>query len=71
VPWLHVDDDGAACRLSDHSFDALVCALVALAASVGLTRTALPGSESERAGREGWIHLPICTLAELGAAVDI
>lgn len=70
APWLHFDDDGAACRLSDHTFDAVICALVALAASVGLTRAPSTGPESDRAGREGWIHLPSCTLAELWAAVS-
>lgn len=70
APWLSFDDDGAACRLSDHTFDAVICALVALAATVGLTRAASAGPELDRAGREGWIHLPTCTLAELWAVVS-
>lgn len=41
----------------DHKFDALVSALVARAAALGLTDPP-PPELVERAGREGWIHLP-------------
>lgn len=71
APWLHFGDgDGvAACRRSDHSLDAVICALVALAATVSLTLAPQSGPEYDRAAREGWIHLPACTLDELWTAV--
>jgi predicted nuclease with RNAse H fold len=51
---------------SDHnSFDALVASLVARAAALGLTQPPEPGNESERAVREGWIHLPTNPLPHL------
>lgn len=53
---------------SDHnSFDALVCALVARAAALGLTQPPEPGEEADRATREGWIHVPTNPLAHLVA----
>lgn len=42
---------------SDDLFDALICALVARAAAVGLTDLP-PAGSLDRARREGWIHLP-------------
>lgn len=42
---------------SDHCFDAFVCALVARAATLGLTAPP-PEEAREVASREGWIHLP-------------
>ena len=51
---------------SDHNcLDALVASLVARAAALGLTQ--LPESEEEldRAGREGWIHVPSNPLSHL------
>ncbi|MDQ6726279.1 MAG: hypothetical protein M3066_08985 [Actinomycetota bacterium] len=45
----------------------MVCGLVALAALAGLTLGPGPGLEHDRAGREGWIHVPSGTLAELWA----
>jgi len=51
---------------SDHnSFDALVCALVARAAALGLTEPPDPGAEADRATREGWIHVPTNPLPHL------
>jgi predicted nuclease with RNAse H fold len=51
---------------ADHNrFDALVCALVARAAALGLTQPPEPGEESDRATREGWIHVPTNPLAHL------
>ena len=63
APWL--DGAGPACRSSDHCLDALVSALVALAASLGLTERPAPGEEAAAASREGWIHVPTCSLADL------
>jgi len=68
APWLFLADGGAACRVSDHNLDALVSALVALAALRGLTRPP-PEPERLRSAREGWIRLPSCTLGELGAGI--
>lgn len=70
APWLHLADGGAACRLSDHTLDAVVCGLVALATLAGLTLAPAPGRERDRAGREGWIHVPSGPLAELWAALS-
>jgi predicted nuclease with RNAse H fold len=51
---------------SDHNcFDALVCSLIARAAALNLTQPPEPGDESDRAGREGWIHLPTNPLSHL------
>jgi predicted nuclease with RNAse H fold len=51
---------------SDHnSFDALVCALVARAAALGLTQPPESGEQSDRAAREGWIHVPTNPLGHL------
>lgn len=56
APWLDVSQFtvGLAC---DHNFDALVSALVARAAAMGLTRSP-PERLGGKARREGWIHLP-------------
>jgi predicted nuclease with RNAse H fold len=51
---------------SDHALDALVCALVALAAKLGAT-TGVPEVDREVARREGWIHVPSRPLTEVGA----
>ncbi len=58
-PWLEVDSATRKILTeSDDAFDALVCALVARAAALGLTVP--PESEDlESARREGWIHLPV------------
>jgi predicted nuclease with RNAse H fold len=51
---------------TDHNcFDALVCALVARAAALGLTQPPEPGPDADRATREGWIHLPTNPLPHL------
>jgi len=51
---------------SDHNcLDALVCSLVARAAALGLTQPPDPGEESDRATREGWIHVPTNPLSHL------
>jgi predicted nuclease with RNAse H fold len=51
---------------ADHNcFDALVASLVARAAGLGLTQPPEPGEQSDRAVREGWIHLPTNPLTDL------
>ncbi len=70
APWLHLGDAVTEASLtSDHAFDAVICALVALAAHLGLTHAVPPG-DRETALREGWIHVPRAgTLAEIGASL--
>lgn len=58
APWL-LWEPGAreACLESDDALDAVLCALIARAAALGLTEP--PPAEAERLARvEGWIHLP-------------
>ncbi len=50
------------CRESDDALDAVICALVARAVTLGQTREPPPES---RADAEGWIHLPVCGLCAL------
>lgn len=50
--------DRALCESVDDAFDALVAALVAQAARLGLT-DAPPQDRCEQAQEEGWIHLPL------------
>jgi len=53
---------------NDDVFDALICALVARAAVLGLTDPP-PPELLERARREGWIHLPsVDSLGQLASA---
>lgn len=60
APWLDIHAIADACHISDHALDALVAALVARAAGVGLTGRPGPTDDAElrRIEREGWIHLP-------------
>ncbi|MGC2167856.1 MAG: DUF429 domain-containing protein [Acidimicrobiales bacterium] len=56
--WLTIDDDVRVGAVnSDHIFDALICALVALAARANMTG-AVPEDARDAARREGWIHFP-------------
>jgi predicted nuclease with RNAse H fold len=66
LPTLILDRDALdRCRRSDDAFDALVCALVAGAAGLGLTTPPAPGEQAKRAHAEGWIHLPNSDLQDL------
>jgi Protein of unknown function (DUF429) len=66
LPWLAMDEVALErCRGDDDAFDALVCALVARAAALGLTTGPDPGDQAERAVAEGWIHLPDGEVSEL------
>lgn len=58
APWLAWESGAReACVESDDPLDAVLCALIARAAALGLTE--LPAVEDlERARAEGWIHLP-------------
>ena len=54
---------------SDHNaLDAIVAALVARAAALGLTIGPATDEESDRAIREGWIHMPTNALPDLVGA---
>lgn len=58
APWLDwAEGTWEACVASDDALDAVLAALIARAAALGLT--ALPqNGDLERARAEGWIHLP-------------
>ena len=59
LPTLNLDGEALDhCRHSDDAFDALICALVARAAALGLTTPPCSGNQTDRARVEGWIHLP-------------
>jgi predicted nuclease with RNAse H fold len=64
--WLRVPE---ALRIeaeaSDHTLDAFICALVALAARAKVTHP-MPEESREVALREGWIHVPNDALSSLG-----
>ena len=63
---LQLDSEQRRLASSDHNcFDALVAALIARAAALGLTYPPNPGQEADRAVREGWIHMPSNALADL------
>jgi hypothetical protein len=58
APWLNLEpEQRALLAASDHLLDALVSALVARAAAVGLT-VPIPLEVQAVAATEGWIHLP-------------
>ena len=58
APWLAWESGAReACIESDDSLDAMLCALVARAAALGLTE-APPPEHRDLARVEGWIHLP-------------
>lgn len=59
LPALELSvDDEQLCASVDDAFDALVAALVARAALLGLTDLP-PRARYEQAAEEGWIHLPL------------
>lgn len=64
LPGLCFGDAEALCRSSDDAFDAVVCALVARGASLGLVTGPPPGLAAT-AAREGWIVLPTTGLDRL------
>ena len=63
---LRLDPEQRRLATTDHNcFDAIVAALIARAAALGLTYPPDPGDEADRAVREGWIHMPSNALADL------
>jgi predicted nuclease with RNAse H fold len=63
---LQLDPEQRRLAITDHNcFDAIVCALIARAAALGLTHPPAPGEQADRAVREGWIQMPSNALADL------
>lgn len=67
APWLSLGGHEGLCRAEDDALDALVCALVARAAALGLVQLPAP-AQRPAAAVEGWICLPTADLAELAPA---
>lgn len=64
APWLDLGPYRTLCVTSDDAFDAVITALIARAAALGLTE--LPDAEHAAAAeREGWIHVPTAPLDAL------
>ena len=58
APWLAWEPGvWEACVASDDALDAVLCALIARAAALGLTES-LPDEDLELVQSEGWIHVP-------------
>lgn len=67
--WLRVPEAlRVEAEASDHTLDAFICALVALAARAKVTHPT-PEESREAALREGWIHVPCDALSSLGDRV--
>ncbi|WP_166380938.1 DUF429 domain-containing protein [Catellatospora methionotrophica] len=64
APWLNFGGGERECRNSDHVFDAVVAALTARAAALGLTEPLSP-SRQRTVAVEGWIALPTPELSAL------
>lgn len=64
APWLDFGAHRKLCATTDDAFDAVITALIARAAALGLTH---PPDEMEApiARREGWIHVPSAPLSAL------
>jgi hypothetical protein len=59
APWLRwADGAREACLESDDPLDAVLAALIARAAAVGLAKPP-PAADLDLARQEGWIHLPL------------
>lgn len=64
APWLQIGPYEPLCRTSHDALDAVIAALTARAAALGLTLS--PDPELQRlASREGWIALPTAPLTAL------
>jgi predicted nuclease with RNAse H fold len=69
VGGLGLDPEQRDLATSNHNcFDAIIASLVARAAALGLTFGPEPGTEADKAAREGWIHLPTNPLSDLAEA---
>ena len=65
APWLELGAYADLCARSDDALDAVVAALTARAAALGLTSTPADGHQRDLAQREGWIALPEAPLSAL------
>jgi hypothetical protein len=59
APWLHLGLAEDACRGSHDAFDAVIAALTARAAALGLTRGPRTPDEASAAATEGWTAFPL------------
>jgi predicted nuclease with RNAse H fold len=66
APWLRLGRYEVTCRTSDHALDAVIAALTARAASLGLA-TAPDEAQAVLARTEGWIAVPTSSLDRLVA----
>ncbi|WP_298801898.1 DUF429 domain-containing protein [uncultured Pseudokineococcus sp.] len=67
APWLWLGEHEDLCRRRDDAFDALVAALTARAAALGLTSAPTDTPARARARREGWIAVPTSALRDLSS----
>jgi predicted nuclease with RNAse H fold len=65
APWLEPGAYEPLCRASDDAADAVVSALAARAAALGLVTTPAAGEQASAAATEGWIALPTTSLDRL------
>jgi len=63
--WLELSAVQAGCITSDHTLDALLSAVIALAAQNGFTARPETEEELRLAKTEGWIHVPLKDLQEI------
>ena len=56
VPWLRLGDHEQTCRRSDHALDAVIAALNARAAALGLTTTPGPGNSVRPTPKDGSLY---------------
>ncbi|CAB5033381.1 unannotated protein [freshwater metagenome] len=63
--WLELSAVRAACIASDHTLDALLSAVIALAAQNGCTAQPETEEDLRLAKTEGWIHVPLKELQEI------
>lgn len=59
APWLRFEPGAEQAYENEHAFDALIAALVARAAILGLISPPRNEQEERAAAVEGWIHLPV------------
>lgn len=71
VPIYFADGSREQCETSHDAFDALICALVARAVTLGQTRRPRSATEVSRAATEGWIHVPKKTCKLEGLCGDL
>jgi hypothetical protein len=64
APWLELGSHDRLCRTSHDALDAVIAALTARAAALGLTLRPDPELQPQ-ASREGWIALPTVPLTKL------